>query len=116
MNANLVRNGCDFCVYVSTAQEFDGSDSGARPDEAKSWGKIRVDANPVKIYTDATLVFPLLMAQTFAKKMDCPKYNAVPKDERIFNKSYTNLEHEAEKAKLICPEKDNGKLPDALNQ
>ncbi len=50
MNANLMRNGCDFCIYVSTAHEFDGSDAGARPDEAKSWGKIRVDANPVKVY------------------------------------------------------------------
>ncbi|CAK8998953.1 Deoxyhypusine synthase (DHS) [Durusdinium trenchii] len=48
MNANLMRNGADFVVYVSTAQEFDGSDSGARPDEAVSWGKIRVDAQPVK--------------------------------------------------------------------
>lgn len=26
-------------------KEFDGSDSGARPDEAKSWGKIRYDAS-----------------------------------------------------------------------
>ncbi|KAF1504600.1 Deoxyhypusine synthase, partial [Eudyptula minor] len=25
------RNGADFSVYVNTAQEFDGSDSGARP-------------------------------------------------------------------------------------
>ncbi|NXU27124.1 DHYS synthase, partial [Thalassarche chlororhynchos] len=30
-NANLMRNGADFSVYVNTAQEFDGSDSGARP-------------------------------------------------------------------------------------
>ena len=29
-------------------EEFDGSDSGARPDEAVSWGKIRMDATPVK--------------------------------------------------------------------
>lgn len=43
------RNGADFSVYVNTAQEFDGSDSGARPDEAVSWGKIRVDATPVKV-------------------------------------------------------------------
>lgn len=47
-NANLMRNGADFAVYVNTAQEFDGSDSGARPDEAVSWGKIRADAKPVK--------------------------------------------------------------------
>jgi deoxyhypusine synthase len=44
-----MRNGADFAVYVSTAQEFDGSDSGARPDEAVSWGKIRADATPVKV-------------------------------------------------------------------
>jgi deoxyhypusine synthase len=37
-------------------QEFDGSDSGARPDEAVSWGKIRVDAAPIKVYGDATWV------------------------------------------------------------
>ncbi|CAM9924558.1 unnamed protein product, partial [Heterosigma akashiwo] len=48
-NANLMRNGADFSVYVNTAQEFDGSDAGARPDEAVSWGKIRLDARPVKV-------------------------------------------------------------------
>ncbi|KAL1501346.1 hypothetical protein ABEB36_006681 [Hypothenemus hampei] len=67
-NANLMRNGADYAVYVNTGEEFDGSDSGARPDEAKSWGKIKKDATPVKIYADATLVFPLLVAQTFAKE------------------------------------------------
>ncbi|KAM9242416.1 deoxyhypusine synthase isoform 2-T2 [Dugong dugon] len=69
-NANLMRNGADYVVYINTAQEFDGSDSGARPDEAVSWGKIRVDAQPVKVYADASLVFPLLVAETFAKKVD----------------------------------------------
>lgn len=43
------RNGADYAVYINTAQEFDGSDSGARPDEAVSWGKIRMDAQPVKV-------------------------------------------------------------------
>ena len=36
-------------MYVNTAQEFDGSDSGARPDEAVSWGKIKIDSRPVKV-------------------------------------------------------------------
>lgn len=67
-NANLMRNGADFSVYVNTAQEFDGSDSGAQPDEAVSWGKIRMDATPVKVYADASLVFPLLVAETFAQR------------------------------------------------
>ncbi|KAL2764394.1 deoxyhypusine synthase isoform b, partial [Daubentonia madagascariensis] len=54
---------------IVEAQEFDGSDSGARPDEAVSWGKIRMDAQPVKVYADASLVFPLLVAETFAQKV-----------------------------------------------
>uniref|UniRef100_A0A2A4JHM6 deoxyhypusine synthase n=1 Tax=Heliothis virescens TaxID=7102 RepID=A0A2A4JHM6_HELVI len=66
-NANLMRNGADFAVYINTASEFDGSDAGARPDEAVSWGKIRPNATPVKLYADATLVFPLIVGQTFAK-------------------------------------------------
>ncbi|KAK9730205.1 Deoxyhypusine synthase [Popillia japonica] len=66
-NANLMRNGADYAVYINTSSEFDGSDSGARPDEAVSWGKIKMNAKPVKIYAEATLVFPLIVAQTFAK-------------------------------------------------
>eukprot|EP00193_Tetraselmis_chui_P015628 CAMPEP_0177781838 /NCGR_PEP_ID=MMETSP0491_2-20121128/18097_1 /TAXON_ID=63592 /ORGANISM="Tetraselmis chuii, Strain PLY429" /LENGTH=361 /DNA_ID=CAMNT_0019301997 /DNA_START=1 /DNA_END=1086 /DNA_ORIENTATION=+ len=66
-NANLMRNGADFAVYINTAQEYDGSDSGAKPDEAVSWGKIRLDAKPVKVHADASIVFPLLVSQTFAK-------------------------------------------------
>mmetsp|Transcript_23652 Transcript_23652/g.39588 ORF Transcript_23652/g.39588 Transcript_23652/m.39588 type:complete len:100 (+) Transcript_23652:930-1229(+) len=69
-NANLMRNGADYSVYINTANEFDGSDAGARPDEAVSWGKIRPSAAPVKVYGDATLIFPLLVAQTFARNMN----------------------------------------------
>uniref|UniRef100_R7WCY9 Deoxyhypusine synthase n=1 Tax=Aegilops tauschii TaxID=37682 RepID=R7WCY9_AEGTA len=47
-NANMLRNGADYAVYINTAQEFDGSDSGAHPDEAVSWGKIKGSAKPVK--------------------------------------------------------------------
>lgn len=65
--SNAMRNGADFSVYINTAAEFDGSDGGASPDEAVSWGKIKVDAKPVKIVADATLIFPLLIAVTFAK-------------------------------------------------
>lgn len=54
-NANLMRNGADFSVYVNTGQEFDGSDSGASPDEAISWGKIKITAIPVKVSCDATI-------------------------------------------------------------
>ena len=48
----LQRNGADYAVYVNTGQEFDGSDAGATPDEAISWGKIKQTANPVKVTTN----------------------------------------------------------------
>ena len=48
-NACLMRNGADSAVYINTAQEFDGSDAGARPDEAISWGKIKEDGDCVKV-------------------------------------------------------------------
>ncbi|CRK17979.1 hypothetical protein BN1723_017597 [Verticillium longisporum] len=44
-NACLMRNGAESAVYINTGQEFDGSDAGARPDEAVSWGKIKVGAD-----------------------------------------------------------------------
>lgn len=65
----MQRNGADFAVFINTGQEFDGSDSGARPDEAVSWGKIKKDAQPVKLYVDATLMFPLIVAKTFAQSL-----------------------------------------------
>jgi deoxyhypusine synthase len=65
-----MRNGADYSVYINTGQEFDGSDSGASPDEAVSWGKIRITAKPVKVCAEATIVFPLIVSQTFAKDVD----------------------------------------------
>jgi len=63
----LQRNGADYAVYINTGQEFDGSDSGARPDEAISWGKIKSKergGENVKVYCDATIIFPLIVAAT----------------------------------------------------
>jgi deoxyhypusine synthase len=48
-NACLMRNGAEWAVYINTGQEFDGSDAGARPDEAVSWGKIKADGDSVKV-------------------------------------------------------------------
>ncbi len=69
LNANMLRNGAEYAVYINTAQEFDGSDAGALPDEAVSWGKILPNAQSVKVFADATIVFPLLVAETFAKRI-----------------------------------------------
>lgn len=68
LNANMLRNGADYAVYINTAPEYDGSDSGALPDEAVSWGKILPKAKSVKVFGDATILFPLLVARTFASE------------------------------------------------
>ncbi|MEM4271471.1 MAG: deoxyhypusine synthase [Candidatus Pacearchaeota archaeon] len=68
LNANMLRNGANYAVYINTAQEFDGSDSGAMPDEAVSWGKIIPNAESVKVFGDATILFPILVASTFASE------------------------------------------------
>jgi deoxyhypusine synthase len=62
LNAQIFREGFDYVVYVNTAQEYDGSDSGARVEEAISWGKVKGTAPAVKIHCDATIAFPLLVA------------------------------------------------------
>ncbi|MBS3089122.1 deoxyhypusine synthase [Candidatus Pacearchaeota archaeon] len=67
LNANMLRNGADYAVYVNTASEYDGSDAGALPSEAVSWGKIKENAESVKVFADATIVFPLIVAESFAK-------------------------------------------------
>lgn len=67
LNANMLRNGADYAVYINTAQEFDGSDAGALPEEAVSWGKILPGAKSVKVHADASIVFPILVAESFAR-------------------------------------------------
>lgn len=62
-NANMMRNGADYAVFINTAQEFDGSDSGARPDEAVSWGKIRGSAKTVKVHPMYTFTTGLSCCQ-----------------------------------------------------
>jgi len=63
-------NGADYSVLINTAQEFDGSDSGARPDEAISWGKIAVGAKSVKVYSEVSLVLPTIIGETFVRNFE----------------------------------------------
>ncbi len=65
LNANIFKEGFDYVVYINTAQEFDGSDSGARVEEAITWGKVKTNAPHVKVHCDATIAFPLLVAGAF---------------------------------------------------
>lgn len=59
---NQFRNGLDYAIYISTAEEWDGSLSGARPREAVSWGKINAKAKRIMIEGDASLILPIMVA------------------------------------------------------
>jgi deoxyhypusine synthase len=59
---NQFRDGLNYAVYVSTADEWDGSLSGARPREAVSWGKINAKANRLMIEGDASLILPIMIS------------------------------------------------------
>ena len=56
------RGGLDSAIYVTTAVEHDGSLSGARLEEAISWGKVKEDAQFVNVEGDATIILPMLVA------------------------------------------------------
>jgi len=68
MNALMLREGADYTVYINTGIEAEGSNAGANPDEAKSWGKASLDSNNVKVWGEATIVFPILVAAGFKLK------------------------------------------------
>jgi len=58
---NQFKDGLDYVVYVSTADEWDGSLSGARPREAVSWGKISAKAKRIMVEGDASLILPIMV-------------------------------------------------------
>ena len=64
---NQFKEGLDYAVYISTAVEWDGSLSGARPREAVSWGKINKKADKIMIEGDASLVLPIMVSSLIAR-------------------------------------------------
>jgi len=65
---NQYRGGLDYAVYITTAEEYDGSLSGARLREAISWGKLRANAKHVTLEGDATILLPLMVAALIGDK------------------------------------------------
>jgi deoxyhypusine synthase len=59
---NQFRGGLEYAVYLTTAEEWDGSLSGARVREAVSWGKVKENAQYVTVEGDATITLPMLVA------------------------------------------------------
>ncbi|MEM5792755.1 MAG: deoxyhypusine synthase family protein [Candidatus Aenigmatarchaeota archaeon] len=59
--ATLLNGGADYVVYMTTAHEYSGSLSGATTREAKSWGKVKDDADAVTVIGDVSVFFPMAM-------------------------------------------------------
>ncbi|MFI5412797.1 MAG: deoxyhypusine synthase [Candidatus Micrarchaeales archaeon] len=59
---NQFKGGLDYAVYITTATQFDGSLSGARLEEAVSWGKIKEKGRHVTIDGDATIILPIMFS------------------------------------------------------
>jgi len=64
---NILRGGLDYAVYVTTSSPWDGSLSGARTQEAVSWGKVAETAKHVTVDGDATITVPLIMKGVFER-------------------------------------------------
>ncbi len=60
LGVNTLRGGVDYAVQVTTDTGEGGSLSGARLEEAISWGKARKGARLVSLVGDATVILPLL--------------------------------------------------------
>lgn len=60
IGVNLMRGGLDYALYLTTAEAWDGSLSGAGAKEAVSWGKIKEKGRHVTVHGDATVSLPLI--------------------------------------------------------
>ena len=65
--SSMLAGGLDYAVYLTTSHFTSGSLSGATTQEAKSWGKIKDDAEAATVTGDVSFTFPLLMSSVMDK-------------------------------------------------
>jgi len=64
---NQYREGLDYAFYITTAQEFDGSLSGALVREAISWGKVTKIARQSTLHAEVTTILPFIYAALLSR-------------------------------------------------
>ena len=64
---NQYREGLDYAFYITTAQEFNGSLSGALVREAISWGKVTKIARQSTLHAEVTTILPFIYAALISK-------------------------------------------------
>lgn len=67
LNACKQAGGLDYGVFVTVGQDWDGSNSGATPQQDVSRKAIKSTAVTCTVKSDVTLVFPIIAANTFLK-------------------------------------------------
>ncbi len=65
--AALISGGFDYAVYMTTSHASSGSMSGATTQEAKSWGKLKDDAEAATVNGDVCITFPLMITNVLDK-------------------------------------------------
>lgn len=68
--AALLSGGFDYAVYLTTSHSSSGSMSGATTQEAKSWGKLKDDAEAATVNGDVCITFPLIMTSVLDQLND----------------------------------------------
>ena len=63
----LLSGGFDYAVYMTTSHATSGSLSGATTQEAKSWGKLKDDAQAATVNGDVCITFPLMITSVLDK-------------------------------------------------
>ena len=64
---NQYREGLDYAFYITTAQEFDGSLSGALVKEAISWGKVTQEAKQATLHAEVTTILPFIYSALISR-------------------------------------------------
>jgi len=64
-NSNYERGGLFYTVLINIGIEHDASDSGAMVSEGISWLKLDNLGHHVKVFSEASIVFPILVALSF---------------------------------------------------
>jgi deoxyhypusine synthase len=63
---NQFRDGLDYATYITSANEMDGSLSGAQIREAISWGKVSIKARQVTVFGEVTSLLPFLITSYYS--------------------------------------------------
>jgi len=63
----LLSGGFDYAVYLTSSHQYSGSFAGATTNEAKSWGKIKDNAQAATVIGDVSITFPLIMVSVLDK-------------------------------------------------